>query len=48
MAKVAADEGDVVLDPGITTHLESGMKRCAAFDYAKLQKKLDVNRIGWA
>jgi len=48
MAKVAADESDVVLDPGTATHLESGMKRCTAFDYAKLQKKLDVNRIGWA
>jgi hypothetical protein len=48
MAELAADESDAVLDSSVATHLESGMKRCAAFDYAKLQKKLDVKRIGWA
>jgi hypothetical protein len=49
IAKVAAGETDVVLDSSVVTHMESGTKRCAAFDYEKLWKKLDVNRIGsWA
>jgi hypothetical protein len=48
IAKLAAKEGDIVLDTSVSTHMDSGSKRCISFSYPKLAKKLDLKTTGLA
>lgn len=48
IAKRESEKGDTVIDTSVQTHMTSGSKRCIAFSYEKLAKKLDLKTTGLA
>jgi len=43
IAKEESKRGDVVIDASVQTHMRNGSKRCVAFSYENLAKKLDID-----
>lgn len=44
IAKRESEKSDVVIDASVQTHMRNGTKRCVAFSYENLAKKLDINQ----
>lgn len=45
IAKKEVEKSDIILDTSAKTEMETGAKRCIAFEYEKLQKKLDLDEV---